>query len=395
MGQVSGLKSALFFKGFHMANIEELSTPSLILDKGIMQRNIDRMVAVSERLGVPLRPHGKTPKCAVIGRKLTAKNALGLTVSTLAEAEEYFEGGISDIFYAVGISADKVKRIQQLQQAGAEIKCLVDHPETARQVSAAATRAGATINLVIEIDVDGYRAGVSLEDPAFLELAKNIRELPGLSFAGIMSYGGASYGCTSDEACALAEKHRQELLKAKSRLAGLGLECGVISFGSTPATLHAKTMEGVTELRCGIYAFQDLFQAAIGACAKEDIAVSVLTTVIGVRKDINRVVVDAGGLALSKDLSTAKTNDDAGYGLVCDAESGLIIDDVFIDVTSQELGLITTRSGGPLPFEKFPVGSKVRILPNHADMTAAAYERYHVVDGDAGITDVWERKNGW
>lgn len=377
-----------------MSLLQDLPTPALVLDKSKMDRNILKMQAVSKRLNVPLRPHGKTPKNVEIGRELVANGAVGLTVSTLREAEAYFSGGVTDLFYAVALAPAKVERVAALIKAGATITCLVDHPNAAAKIAREARRLGVTIPLAIEIDVDGYRAGLPDLNGAIETLTQQIVQEEGTSFAGIMSYGGASYNCTPPEAHDLAEKHRQKLIDVRNRVNALGIDCPMVSFGSSPATLYAETMEHITELRCGIYVFQDLFQAAIGACTIDDIAISVLVSVIGLRPDRNMIIVDAGGLAMSKDLSTARTNHDAGYGLVCDI-NGRLIGDLHIATTSQELGLITSLSGAPLPFDDIEIGTRLRILPNHADMTAAAYDGYHVVNGGNQIVNYWERANGW
>ena len=36
-----------------------------------------------------------------------------------------------------------------------------------------------------------------------------------------------------------------------------------------------------------------------------------------------------------------------------------------------------------------------RVLPNHSDMTAAAFDKYFVIDGQGDVVDVWPRANGW
>lgn len=359
-----------------------------------MHRNIGRMAGRALDLGVPLRPHGKTPKNGEIGRLLYAAGAAGLTVSTLREAEGYFAAGCNDIFYAVALAPDKVDRVARLIANGAAITCLVDHADAVAKIAERARGCGTIVRLVVELDVDGYRAGLRNDNGALRSLADQIVATEGVSFEGIMSYGGASYGCTPIEAAALADVHRLALLAGVEELRQAGIACTVVSFGSSPAVLHARSMEGITELRCGIYVFQDLFQAAIGACRIEDIAVSVLATVIGHRPDLNRIIVDAGGLAMSKDLSTSKTSHDAGYGLVCDIENRLF-PDLFMTNTSQELGILTTMSGTPLPFDALPIGVKLRILPNHADMTAAAFDGYHVIGSNVREVEYWERFNGW
>jgi D-serine deaminase-like pyridoxal phosphate-dependent protein len=135
-----------------------------------------------------------------------------------------------------------------------------------------------------------------------------------------------------------------------------------------------------------VYVFGDLFQASIGSCAVDDIALTVLSTVISSRGG-GRAVIDAGGLALSKDRSTAAT-EDAGYGRVCDLHGRPLGEAVVVDV-HQEHGEVRG-----LP-EDLPVGTRVRVLPNHACMTAAAHPGYHVVDGGLDVLARWSRINGW
>lgn len=119
-----------------------------------------------------------------------------------------------------------------------------------------------------------------------------------------------------------------------------------------------------------------------------------LTTVTGRQASKNRLIIDAGGLALSKDRSTQGTGFDAGYGLVCD-EAGVRIPDLYVKSASQEIALVTTRSGAAIDLSQFPVGRRLRILPNHSCFTAAGHGEYHVVDGGATIAARWERVNGW
>lgn len=376
--------------------LDDLATPALVLDRAIMERNIARFEALSRRLGVPLRPHGKTPKSAPIFRRLVRNGAVGLTTSTLAETEAAIDAGVADVFYAVPLDYRKVRQAAGLLRGRTALSFLTDTLDGARLCAEAATREDVVLPFWVEIDVDHYRTGISADSEDFRALARFLASHPNTRLRGLMSYGGASYGASApDAAAALAEAHRAALTAAAGRLGADGIDALEISFGSGPAILHARDMTGVTELRAGIHVFQDLFQAGIGACRIEDIAVSVLASVIGARRDLNRLVIDAGGLALSKDRSTAGHSFDAGFGLVCDARSGKPIDDLYVVAVSQELGLMTTRSGSPAPFDRLPIGSQVRILPNHADMTAAAYQGYTVVDGDDRIIDYWARANHW
>lgn len=374
--------------------ISTLPTPCFVIDSEKLNANVQKMASRAAQLGVALRPHGKTPKCIEIARRL-ASSGTGLCTSTLLEAERYFEAGINDLFYAVALTPQKAARAARLIARGGALKCLIDDAGGLAGIAAAARETQVTIPLVIEIAVDDYRSGVPLQGPGLSGLAKAIADQDGLQLVGLMSYGGASYMCAPDEAAALAERHRAALLRAADQLRAAGHEISTISFGSTPAVLHAAHLDGITELRCGIFVFQDLFQAAIGACRIEDIAGSVLTEVISRQPHNNRFVIDAGGLALSKDRSTAATAFDAGFGRVCDGQTGALIDDLFVQATSQELGLVTSLSGQVLNMDDFPVGRRLRILPNHADMTAAAYSAYHLVGERGQVLETVERFNGW
>jgi D-serine deaminase-like pyridoxal phosphate-dependent protein len=124
----------------------------------------------------------------------------------------------------------------------------------------------------------------------------------------------------------------------------------------------------------------------------DDIAISVLATVVSHRRENRRILVDAGGLALSKDTSANDFLPDAGYGWVCDPVTTERIGDLRIARVDQEHGFV---EGDSLPYGLLPIGSRVRILPNHACMTAAAHREYLIVDEDDEIIDTWDRANGW
>lgn len=376
--------------------LNDLHTPSLILDRGVLEANITKLIGRCRELGVTPRPHMKTPKSDQVAQLLAESGVDRFTVSTIRELEVLQAAGFSDLFYAVPLEQSKVARVAPLLREAEQISFLIDDLGSARACAEAARVCGVALSFWVEIDVDHYRTGIAPNDPRFLDLVQLLHDHPNTRFLGLMSYGGASYGCaTPEEVVALTETHRQALFAARRSILDLGLTCEALSFGSSPALLHADTLDGVTEVRCGICLFQDLFQAGIGAARIEDIAVSVLTTIIGGNAALNRFVIDAGGLALSKDRSTQGHPFDAGFGLVCDAVTGQVLPDLFVPTVSQELGIVTTRSGAPIDFDAFPIGRRLRILPNHADMTAAAYEDYHVVDGDDEVQAIWTRRNGW
>lgn len=172
------------------------------------------------------------------------------------------------------------------------------------------------------------------------------------------------------------------------------MPCPVVSVGSTPTATFSERMDGVTEVRAGVYMFFDLVMAGLGVCAVEDIALSVLASVIGHQPERNWVITDAGWMALSRDRGTSAQAVDQGYGLVCDL-AGRPIDDLIVTGTNQEHGIVAGRHGRPIDFERFPVGTLLRILPNHACATAAQHAHYQVIAGEPVVEAVWPRFSGW
>ncbi|MGE5063144.1 MAG: alanine racemase [Myxococcales bacterium] len=374
--------------------ILDLPTPALILDRLRLQANADRMRERVRQLGVMLRPHVKTSKSIDVLRILSGGADIPITVSTLAEARYFFERGVRDILYAVGIAPVKLPQVAQFLRQGCRLRVILDSLEAAEAVQAFGNAEGLTIEALIEVDTDGCRAGVAPGDDILIEIARRLSS-PGARLAGVMTHAGGSYSArTLSEFEEIAERERAGAVNAAERLRATGFPVDIVSVGSTPTVRYARTLDGVTEVRVGVYAFGDLVQVELGTCAVEDIATSVLASIIGHGRIHGRVLVDAGFLALSRDRGTSDFPIDWGYGAVCDASTGELIEDVRVESTNQEHGIITARSG-ELDWSRFPIGGRVRILPNHACATAAAYDRYFVTDGGDRITDVWERVNGW
>jgi D-serine deaminase-like pyridoxal phosphate-dependent protein len=371
--------------------IFDLPTPTLLLDLPRLERNAARMRDKVRELGVTLRPHVKTSKSIDVLNVLSGGTAVPITVSTLAEARYFFAHGVTDILYAVGIAPVKLPEIADLIRADCKLRIILDTLEAADAVRAFADAEAVPLEALIEIDSDGHRAGVAPSDPLLIEIGLKL----GPSLAGVMTHAGASYDCrTLEQFEAMAEQERALTVEAAERLRTAGLSSGIVSVGSTPTLHYARSLEGVTEARAGVYAFGDLVQAELGTCAIPDIAIGVLASVIGHNRQHGRVLIDAGFLALSRDRGTAELPVDWGYGAVCDPLTGEVIDNVTVSSTNQEHGIVTGRSG-EIDFDRFPVGRRLKILPNHACATAAAYDRYFVTDGSEGIIDVWERVNGW
>nr|WP_294566351.1 alanine racemase [uncultured Rhodopila sp.] len=363
--------------------LADLPTPCLVLDRSVLARNIRAMALALQRLGVPLRPHMKTAKSVEVARMALEGQPGGITVSTLAEAEYFMSHGIKDILYAVGITPQKLERVAALNASGAQIIVITDDPAMAGAIAAQPS----PIRTLIEIDSGEARGGVDPDGDLAIELAARL----GPCLAGVMTHGGHSYaGRRAGEIAAVAEAERGAVVRAAERLREAGFHAGIISAGSSPTARHAENLAGITEMRAGVYMFGDLFQSEIETHGADGIAVTVLASVIGRRP--GRVLIDAGGLALSKDRSTETTLHDYGYGLALDIAGRRSYGDAIVVNAYQEHGVIEVE---PLQPIDLPIGGKLRIAPNHICMTAAAHDRYFVVDGNQQVAAIWHRVNGW
>jgi D-serine deaminase-like pyridoxal phosphate-dependent protein len=371
--------------------LTDIATPAALIEETRMTDNIVRLQRRMTELGVRLRPHVKTSKCVEVARRQQDAGASGITVSTLKEAEQFFAAGFGDILYAVCISPDKLDRALALCRQGCALTLLVDSVAAAQAVVAK----GHSFAVMIEIDTDGHRSGVQPEDPVLIDIARVLHD-GGAKLRGVLTHAGSSYDLNTPEALRnLAEQERRLSVRTAERLRAAGLPCPEVSVGSTPTALSAQGLEGVTEVRAGVYVFFDLVMANIGVCTPENVALSVLTTVIGHQREKGWVIVDAGWMAMSRDRGTQRQTIDYGYGIVCDA-AGRAIEGLLVTAANQEHGIISRRDGSEDAglVERFPIGTKLRVLPNHACATGAQYPDYHLVTAE-GAALVWPRFHGW
>ncbi len=377
-----------------MTRITDLDTPSLIIDREKLQKNIDFAHARAKELGVTWRPHLKTHKCIEIARMQLEGRPGPATVSTVREAEYFAAAGITDLIYAVGMAPHKLARIDALNRSGADVKIILDNVPAAQAVSDFCRKNRTRIGVLIEIDCDGHRSGLKPRDPEMINVARHLTD--GAVFKGVLTHAGESYNAKSSAQIeAAAANEAASILAARDLLLSAGFASEIVSIGSTPTFVRAQgPFPGVTEYRSGVGAFYDLVMAGIGVCRPEDIALSVLVSVIGWQKEKGWVITDGGFLAMSRDRGTASQSLDCGYGLVCGV-NGRIVDDLWVKQCNQEHGVICRRDGKPFDMSAFALDSKWRILPNHACPTAAAFDRYYVVDPTGEVTDVWQRCNYW
>ncbi|MBM0107060.1 DSD1 family PLP-dependent enzyme [Steroidobacter sp. S1-65] len=375
------------------SDLLDLDTPSLLLDEQRMERNIRRLQSHLSVLRVPLRPHLKTAKSIEIAQRLMRDPSGPATVSTLQEAEAFADAGVRDLLYAVGIAPGKLPRVVALRRRGVDLSVILDSLDQARAVAAACSEHRMRIPVLIEIDSDGHRAGVQPGDPLLIEVGRVLHE-GGADLRGVMTHAGGSYGSrNAAELENAAEQERAAVMRCAEELRAAGLPAPVVSVGSTPTAHFARRLDGVTEVRAGVFVFMDLVMAGIGVCSVDDIAISVLAAVIGHRPDKNQLLVDAGWMALSRDRGTASQAVDWGYGRVCDI-AGRPIGELMVSQANQEHGIIESREpGSPVP--ALPIGTRVRILPNHACATAAQHLGYVVLRDGAPVAR-WPRiPSGW
>ena len=375
-------------------NLESLNTPAALIDVERMQRNIARMQQRMNALGVKFRPHVKTTKCEQVVRAQMDAGASGITVSTLKEAEQFFAGGVRDIVYAVGMAPTKLPQALALRRQGCDLKVVADSVACAEAIVAFGREHDERFEVWIEIDVDGHRSGIAPEDDMLLTVAKILSD-GGMPAGGVLAHAGSSYDYdTHDKLVRIAEQERAGCVRAAERLRAAGLPCNVVSVGSTPTALAAEHLQGVTEVRAGVYVMFDLVMHNVGVNDISEIALSVLTTVIGHQSEKGWAIVDAGWMAMSRDRGTQRQKQDFGYGLVC-LETGEVLGEYLMSGANQEHGIISRAGSADQQIEKrFPVGTRLRILPNHACATGAQHPAYLAVQSD-GTVETWPRFYGW
>lgn len=349
-----------------------------------MHRNVGRMMQALRPHDVALRQHVKTAKSVQIaGQIADIFDTRAITVSTLAEAEAFVKAGFDDVLYAVGLVPQKVARLAALADT-ADVAGLVDSVAVIDAIAREVTSERA-LPLGIELDVGQHRGGVDPDDDALLAIAERIAGQRRLSLWGVVAHAGHAYDA-GDRAgiVAVAEQERRGAVRAAERLRAAGHAVEHVSVGSTPTALFGASFEGITEVRAGVFVFQDLFQSALGCAPKDDLALSVLTTVIGTRGD--ELLLDAGGIALSKDRSMDGRG--GGYGELRTLDGGAIEGAPLVHAVHQEHGMARVVGHG------LSIGDRLRVLPNHACMTAAQHDHYWALLPDGRVAQ-WPRVRGY
>ena len=308
-----------------------------------------------------------------------------ITVSTLAEAEGFADAGFRDITYAVPIAPtrEKLARAAAMAQRVERLSVLIDSDAALRALE----EFDFTFDVFLKVDCGTHRAGVDPQSPDSVRLAMAMARSEGVRFQGLLTHAGHAYNARDvDEIRRVAAEESGCLTRFRALLASEGLGDAKRSIGSTPTASVVDRFSECDEVRPGNYVFYDAFQATIGSCKLEDVAVSVLATVIGSYPERSTILVDAGALALSKDVGPDHIDPRFGYGIVCDLDLRPLPSARVLSL-SQEHGKIATQT-------HVPVGTRLRIIPNHSCLTAAMFERYHVIERGK-VVDMWKPLRGW
>ena len=312
-----------------------MSTPRLVVDRPVLERNLQRTATWARERGLDLRPHVKTHKSVGLGRLQLESGALGITVATVGEAEVFAAAGFEDVFvaYPLWLDDERAERLRRLAGTTPRLAVGADSVTSAERVAALG------IDVVVEVDSGHHRTGVAPTDVV------PVAEAAGDGLRGVFSFPGHSYASASARTTAAAEESAA-LAAARDALRAAGLEAEVVSGGSTPS-LAAADHDVLTEVRPGVYLFNDAQQWELGTCSPEDIALTCHATVVSHAG--GRLVLDSGGKVLGADRAPYAT----GAGRLLDHPDARIV------LLSEHHAVVELP--GPLP----PLGSTVRVVPNH------------------------------
>ena len=348
-----------------MPSVNDVATPAVLIDVDVLERNIARMAERARAAGVALRPHAKTHKLLEVGRRQLAAGARGLSLAKTSEAEVFAAAGFDDIFVAYPVvGADKGRRLLALAEK-IRLAVGVDSVEGARTLGDVFAAASRRLDVRLKIDSGLHRVGVLPEQA--VGVARAIAEVPGLRLTGVFTHAGHAYGETRPEGVAAVAQHEGKTVAAVAdALRRDGLEIGEVSVGSTPTAREAMTVKGVTECRPGNYVYCDASQVSLGTCALEECAMTVVATVVSAPAP-DRAVLDAGSKTLSTDPLRPRGE---GHGWVIGRKARL-------SKLSEEHGVLAVEPG-----ERFRVGERVRVLPNHACVVSNLHDRVLAVRGE-------------
>ena len=315
--------------------VEQVDTPAVVVDLDRVEANIARLQRYLDVHSITNRPHIKTHKIPAIARRQIDAGAAGITCQKVSEAEVMVDAGIDDVFIPYNILGRA--KLDRLMRLAARIKVSVtaDSAITVQGYAAAATGAGIELPVLVEFDSGTQRCGVQSPQEA-AALARLIAGSPGLQFGGLMTF---PHNAHSDDFV----RKTKGLLQPD----GLGVPC--VSYGGTPAMWTAHERSEVTEYRAGTYVYGDRAILKSGAMTLEQIALSVVCTVVS-RPTATRGILDGGSKTFSSDLLGME-----GHGLILEYPEARFYG------MSEEHGHVDFGDSALRP----EVGERVTVIPNH------------------------------
>jgi D-serine deaminase-like pyridoxal phosphate-dependent protein len=356
--------------------LEAFATPIPVVHRELLDANLAGWAEVITSHGVELRPHAKTHKTIEVARLQLHHRAKGLTVARPSEGLALLPSGVTDVFVAYTVvGAVQVAQLMELAQQ-VRVSACIDDLGAATALSAASRRAGVVLDVLVDVDTGLGRTGLPAEQA--IELGVAAADLPGLAVRGVFSYAGYPARRRDDAARrAWAHKEAATSVAVADSLRGRGLAIDTVSVAGTTTARFAAEVDGVTEVRPGIYAFGDANTSRLGAMRLEDCALRILATVVS-RPTPDRAVLDAGTKALAADTSV----DGGTYGHLP------AYPDTRLTRLWEEHGVLEL-SPDHEDGERLQVGDRVEIVPNH--VCPAVHLASRLLCLEAGeVADVWE-----
>ena len=353
--------------------LDELETPAPVVDLGRMERNLDQMAAYAASHRLALRPHIKTHKTPWLAAEQLRRGAVGVTCATPREAEVMSEVADDVLLAYPAVGGAKARRIAGLS-AEVRLTVALDSVRAADDLADAAREAGRRVGVLVECDMGMRRVGVQTPDDA-VALARHVAGRRELEYAGITFYPGhiREPMDQQDESLRSLEERLGRTMEALRRAT---LDPGIVSGGSTPTARRTHEVEGVTEMRPGTYIFNDRTTAAIGACAMNECALTVLATVVSTAVP-GQAVIDAGTKSLGREPMRGAEGE--GFGIIDGRE------DVIVRAMSEEHGLLDLSRTDWRPV----VGDRVRVIPNHVCIVVHLFDVVHGSRGESVETS-WQ-----
>jgi D-serine deaminase-like pyridoxal phosphate-dependent protein len=342
---------------------DELVTPALVLDVDAAQRNIDRMASELARMGsTTIRPHYKTHKSPDLARRQVQAGAGGLSMATVWEAAVLAAAGLDDLFVVNTVAhPDKIRLLAELAREH-RILVAVDEAANAAEHSAAAVRAGSTVGIFVEVDTGMNRCGVDTAEEA-LALARQVTDLPGLSFEGITGYEGHC-SLTPDES--LRHERQQHAMKLFTGVADMleeaGIRCPIRSAGGIPTWHWTAAYPGITEIQAGSYVLMDNFHGRMVPGFEHSLTIQASV----ISRQSNQVIVDAGNKSVADPYNVT-----------------IVGHELEVLRSDEEHGIFSAPDGSPLK-----VGDCVALVPGYSPGTVNFYDAFHVVRDDV-VVDIW------